>query len=86
MKNKIFVLIGFLLTTFFSYAQNEVDILRYSNTFMGGSARYMGMSGAFTALGGDLSTLATNPAGLGVYKKSEVLFTPTRPTLQLQFQ
>ena len=77
MKNKIFVLIGFLLTTFFSYAQNEVDILRYSNTFMGGSARYMGMSGAFTALGGDLSTLATNPAGLGVYKKSEVLFTPT---------
>jgi hypothetical protein len=34
------------------------------------------MAGAFTALGGDLSTLSQNPAGLGVYRSSEFTFTP----------
>ena len=33
------------------------------------------MGGAFGALGGDLSTLNTNPAGIGVFRKSEVNFT-----------
>ena len=58
-------------------AQNEVDALRYAQTTYGGTARYVGMGGAFGALGADASTLSTNPAGLGLYRKSELTFTPT---------
>jgi hypothetical protein len=58
-------------------AQNQVDALRYSQTIYGGTARYVGMGGAFGALGADASTLSSNPAGIGMYRKSELTFTPT---------
>ncbi len=45
-------------------AQNVDDALRYSQIFYGGTARFMSMGGAFTALGGDISSLSQNPAGL----------------------
>lgn len=35
----------------------------------------MSMGGAFGALGGDLSTLSQNPAGIGVYRNSEIGIT-----------
>ncbi|MBK8883580.1 MAG: outer membrane protein transport protein [Bacteroidales bacterium] len=57
-------------------AQNVDDALRYSQLFYGGTARFMSMGGAFTALGGDISTLSQNPAGLGVFRASEMSFTP----------
>jgi hypothetical protein len=57
-------------------AQNVDDALRYSQFFYGGTARSMSMAGAFTALGGDISTLFQNPAGLGVFRSSEFTLTP----------
>jgi hypothetical protein len=36
----------------------------------------MSMGGAFTALGGDISSLSQNPAGLGVFRSSEITITP----------
>lgn len=57
-------------------AQNVDDALRYSQIFYNGTARFMSMGGAFTALGGDLSTLTQNPAGLGVFRSSEISITP----------
>ena len=57
-------------------AQNVDDALRYSQVFYSGTARFMSMGGAFTALGGDLSTLSQNPAGLGVYRSSEFSISP----------
>lgn len=59
-----------------SFSQNEIDALRYSKTMFSGSARYNAMAGAFGALGGDISTFSTNPAGIGIYKSSEFVFTP----------
>jgi len=50
--------------------------LRYSQVFYGGTARFMSMGGAFTALGGDLSSLSQNPAGIGVFRASEMSVTP----------
>ncbi|MCK4360276.1 MAG: hypothetical protein KAV70_00910, partial [Bacteroidales bacterium] len=47
-------------------SQNSVDALRYSKITFGGTARYMGMCGAFGALGADFSVLSTNPAGIGL--------------------
>ncbi len=58
------------------FAQNVDDALRYSQLFYNGTARFMSMGGAFTALGGDLSTLTQNPAGLGVFRSSEFSITP----------
>lgn len=59
-----------------SFAQNADDALRYSRIFYTGTARFMSMGGAFTALGGDISTLSQNPAGLGVFRSSEFTITP----------
>ena len=65
-----------LLTVSVSFAQNETDALRFSQFNYGGTARFMSMGGAFGALGGDFSSLAINPAGIGIYRRSEFSFTP----------
>lgn len=57
-------------------AQNADDALRYSQIFYNGTARFMSMGGAFSALGGDLSSLSQNPAGLGVFRSSEISVSP----------
>lgn len=41
-----------------------------------GTARSMAMAGAFTSLGGDLSSIGINPAGLGMYRSNEVTISP----------
>lgn len=53
-------------------AQTAPDVYQMSQYDLRGTARFMSMGGAFGALGGDLSTLNQNPAGIGVYRKSEV--------------
>lgn len=59
------------------FAQGAADGLRYSQTFCGGTARFVSMGGAFGALGGDFGSLSYNPAGLGVYRTSEFTITPS---------
>ncbi len=56
-------------------AQSAVDAYRLAQPDMKGTARFMSMGGAFGALGGDLSSLSQNPAGIGVYRNSEIGFT-----------
>ena len=41
-----------------------------------GTARSMGMAGAFTSLGGDMASMVLNPAGLGMYRRGEFALTP----------
>jgi hypothetical protein len=74
LKYKILPLLFFII--FSMKAQNEEDALRYSNVFFGGTARYMGVGGAFGALGADISVLNINPAGMARFKKSEISLTP----------
>lgn len=73
---KIVFLVTAIALSFYSYAQNEADALRYSMSQFGSTARSMSLGGAMGALGGDFSSLATNPGGLGVYKKSEFTLSP----------
>lgn len=40
-----------------------------------GTARYVGMGGAMGALGADLSTMSFNPAGIGLYRRSDISIT-----------
>ncbi len=59
------------------WSQNEIDALRYSRLqYLGGTARFSAMGGAFGALGGDFSAIGINPAGMAIYRKGEVMFTP----------
>jgi hypothetical protein len=51
------------------------DALRFSQTRFGGTARFQGVAGANTALGGDASAAFVNPAGLGMLRKSEMTFS-----------
>ncbi len=61
---KIFLIAAFSIS-FLSRAQEmrTSDALRYSVENLNGTARFRGMSGAFGAVGGDLSALNINPAG-----------------------
>lgn len=58
-----------------SSAQSAIDAFRFAAPDMKGTARFMSMGGAFGALGGDLTTLSQNPAGIGVYRSNEIGFT-----------
>ena len=57
-------------------AQYVGDAIRYSQEFPTLSARSLAMGGAFTSLGGDFSSSYINPAGLGLYRKSEFVISP----------
>ncbi len=76
MKKLCIAFIAILLAINPVLAQNEMDALRYSQVFPGGTARFNAMGGSFGALGGDFSTLGINPAGIGVYRSSEFTITP----------
>lgn len=66
-------------------AQGATDLFTLSGSQLRGTARYVSMAGAFGALGGDISTLTQNPAGIGVYRSSDITATldidPQRVTL-----
>lgn len=76
MKCK-YLLLGFALALFTqnSYAQSAFDLYSASQTDLKGTARFMSMAGAFGALGGDISTLAQNPGGIGIYRSSDINFS-----------
>jgi len=57
-------------------AQNEIDAFRFSEIDWQGTARFMGAGRAFGAVGAEFSALNVNPASIGLYKKSEITFTP----------
>jgi hypothetical protein len=55
-------------------AQNNLDALRYSLLDINGSARVQAMGGAFSALGGDVSSIGINPAASAVFLDSQGSF------------
>ncbi|MGL6180142.1 MAG: OmpP1/FadL family transporter [Tannerellaceae bacterium] len=75
MKRLAIVCASTLLIAGDAWAQGEIDAYRYSQTEVTGTARSMSMGGAFGALGGDISSIAINPAGMSVFRKSEVATT-----------
>jgi hypothetical protein len=75
MKRAFIIILLFTLSYSLVFAQTAEDALRFSRVFYSGTARFNGLSGAFGAVGADFSTMATNPAGIGLYKGSESSFT-----------
>jgi len=75
MRKATFFILIFSLSYSFVDAQTAEDALRYSRVFYSGTARFNALSGAFGAVGADFSVLATNPAGIGLYRGSEMTLT-----------
>jgi len=72
MKKLITFLILFAVTlTSFSQSLGYQDLaLLFSENDANGTARFTSMSGAFGALGGDISSININPAGIAVFNNS----------------
>ena len=51
-------------------AQDTYESARLLGSDLNGTARYVGMGGAMDALGADISTMGTNPAGIGLFRHS----------------
>jgi len=52
------------------------DALRFSQIMSTGSARVSGLGGTQNSLGGDVSNIHHNPAGLGFFRRSEFSISP----------
>ena len=74
MKKKVFAILLCGLPLMIN-AQDAFDVLQMSQTELRGTSRFQSMAGAFGALGGDLSTMTQNPAGIGVYRNSDLGIT-----------
>ncbi len=64
------IILGLSITN--SQSQEVSDALRYAQTNLNGTARFRALSGAFGALGGDLSSITVNPAGSVVFANNFV--------------
>lgn len=74
MKKYIYYILAGL--SFGSIQSQEVrDAVRYAQDNINGTARYKAMSGAFGALGGDLSSLNLNPAGSSIFSNNQMTLT-----------
>ncbi|KAF2517280.1 OmpP1/FadL family transporter [Flavobacterium foetidum] len=69
---KIFFLLIAGLTASVSHSQEISDAVRFSQGNLTGTARFRAMSGAFGAVGGDLSSISVNPAGSAIFNNNQV--------------
>lgn len=72
---KIIVFVLSVCAFFGLKAQSEVFPLYFSQLGLEGTANYMGRAGSIGAIGGDIMSAHYNPAGLGVYRVSEMTFS-----------
>src|SRR5674476_1398762 len=75
MKKLILTLFATAGLMSLSFGQYVDQALIFSQQNYGSTARSKAMGNAFGAIGGDFSSLSINPAGIGVYLRSEVTGT-----------
>ena len=66
------IILLFVITAF---AQGSDDACLFSQTYYQGTAKAMGMGNAMGAVGGDMTSICINPAGMGVYRSDEFTFS-----------
>lgn len=54
-----------------AHAQETYENTKLVDNDLNGTARYVGMGGAMEALGADISTISSNPAGIGLFRHSQ---------------
>ena len=78
MKKIIIFFVALATTNFSSYSQSigyEDLSIMFSRNDGNGSARFVSMGGAFGALGGDVTAMTINPAGISVFNQSSASIT-----------
>ncbi|MBR4843256.1 MAG: hypothetical protein IK006_09240 [Bacteroidaceae bacterium] len=71
-KNRLYMLLAVVAAAMSASAQTSFDAAKIFEEELNGTARYVGMGGAMSALGNDLSVISHNPAGIATYHQSEV--------------
>lgn len=75
MKRKYSLALAALTLCGSMSAQDIYKVENLSGNDLNGTARYVGMGGAMNVLGADISSMGINPAGTGLYRRSDVAFT-----------
>ena len=75
MLKRNMILVGSLCMALGAGAQNAYDAERLLGNELNGTARFVGMGGAMSALGGDMSVMGTNPAGIGIFRSNDASFS-----------
>lgn len=73
--NRFFLLLVTLSSLQLVQAQTSYEASVLLDTDLNGTARYVGMGGAMGALGADMSTMGTNPAGTALYRSCDIAFS-----------
>ncbi len=77
MKRVITILTLFFAVSISSQCSGPCRCIAFFQLQGSGTARAGGMGNAFGALGGDFTSVSINPAGMGLYRSSELVFTPS---------
>ena len=72
MKSKYIFFAVSLFAALSTNAQETYENAKLAGEDLNGTARYVGMGGAMEALGADISTIGSNPAGIGLFRHSNV--------------
>ena len=72
IMKKLYIAIMAMSMALPSMAQETYENMKVATEDLNGTARYVGMGGAMEALGADISTIGSNPAGVGLLRKSSV--------------
>ncbi len=72
----IYGIVGILCIISDAYAQNHIEALRYSQMFYSSTGKSEAMGNSLSAVGADMSAATINPAGIAVFKSSQLAFTP----------
>lgn len=76
MKMRYYMMVALLAATSIAQAQDTYLTDRLTATDdIDGTARFVGMGGALGALGADISAISSNPAAIGLYRKSDIALT-----------
>ena len=77
---KVFIFVSCFLIASPVFSQDLESAVMFSNSETQGTARFKAMSGAFGALGGDMSGISINPAGAAIFNTSHGSFTASTIT------
>ena len=75
MIKKGIMAVGAMALAMTVHAQNAYDAGHLLGNDLNGTARYVGMGGAMSALGGDISVMGSNPAGIGIFRSHDFSVT-----------
>ena len=72
MEKKYYFFAAALLIAMSVNAQETYQNAKLTTQDLNGTARYIGMGGALEALGADVSTISSNPAGIGLFRHNNI--------------